>query len=178
METQQEQPVQKTEENLETDNKKTSDIEPIEKIQPSHKTLSNFEKKKFHPNKVYFHPHHQGHNNYSSYANQGTMGKNRTNSEKYSRVRYSGQAYNKNSYNDPRNKNYKFNPKKRNQETFYNNDHSHQRNTDEKLDFINPYIEAENYDKYNDFAKLPNLNFLKQNSKQKPNSSNTKNKVI
>ena len=167
METQQEQPVQKTEENLETDNKKTSDIEPIEKIQPSHKTLSNFEKKKFHPNKGYFHPHHPGHNNYSGYANQGTMGKNRAGSEKYSRVRYTGQAYNKNSYNDPRNKNYKFNPKKRNQETFYNNDHSHQRNTDEKLDFINPYIEAENYDKYNDFAKLPNLNFLKQNSKQK-----------
>ena len=168
METQQEQPVQKTEENLETDNKKASDIEPIEKIQPSHKTLSNFEKKKnFHQNKGYFHPHHQSHNNYSSYSNQSSMGKNRTNLEKYSRVRYTGQNYNKNSYNDPRNKNYKFNPKKRNQDSFHNNDHSHQRNTDDKLDFINPYIEADNYDKYNDFAKLPNLNFLKQNSKQK-----------
>jgi len=57
--------------------------------------------------------------------------------------------------------------KKRNQEPYYNNDHNHQRNTDEKLDFINPYIEAENFEKYNDFDKLPNLNFLKQNSKQK-----------
>ena len=168
MENQQEQPIEKTEEKTETDNKQSTDIEPIEKIQPSYKVISNFDKKKnFHQNKGYFHPYHPNHNTYSNYGNQNTMGKNRTNSEKYSRTRYQGQNYNKSNYNDPRNKNHKFNQKKRNQEPYYNNDHNHQRNTDEKLDFINPYIEAENFEKYNDFDKLPNLNFLKQNSKQK-----------
>ena len=170
MENQQEQPLEKPEEKLETDNKnsKSTDIEPIEKIQPSHKAISNFDKKKnFHQNKGYFHPYHQNHNTYSNYGNQNTMVKNRTNSEKYSRTRYQGQNYSKSNYNDPRNKNYKFNTKKRNQDNYYNNDHNHQRNTDEKLDFINRYIEAENFEKYKDFANLPNLNFLKQNAKQK-----------
>ena len=171
MENQQEQPNPQKEEKIETDNKKpiSSDIEPIEKIQPSHKVISNFDKKKnFHQNKGHFHNYHQNHNNnYSSYSNSNIMGKNRTNSEKYNRIRYSGSNYNKNNYNDPRNKNYKFAQKKRNQDSYYNNDHTHQRNTDEKLEFINPYIEAEKYDKYNDFDKLPNLNFLKQNAKQK-----------
>ena len=171
MENQQEQPNPQKEEKIETDNKKpiSSDIEPIEKIQPSHKIISNFDKKKnFHQNKGHFHNYHQNHNNnYSSYSNSNIMGKNRTNSEKYNRIRYPGSNYNKNNYNDPRNKNYKFAQKKRNQDSYYNNDHTHQRNTDEKLEFINPYIEAEKYDKYNDFDKLPNLNFLKQNAKQK-----------
>ena len=37
------------------------------------------------------------------------MGKNRTNSEKYNKNRFQGgQTFSKNSYNDPRNKNFKF----------------------------------------------------------------------
>ena len=116
MENQQEQPNPQKEEKIETDNKKpiSSDIEPIEKIQPSHKIISNFDKKKnFHQNKGHFHNYHQNHNNnYSSCSNSNLMGKNRTNSEKYNRIRYSGSNYNKNNYNDPRNKNYKFAQKK------------------------------------------------------------------
>ena len=129
MENQQEQPNPQKEEKIETDNKKSAstDIEPIEKIQPSHKIISNFDKKKnFHQNKGHFHNYHQNHNNnYSGYSNSNTMGKNRTNSEKYNRIRYSGSNYNKNNYNDPRNKNYKFAQKKRNQDSYYNNEHTH-----------------------------------------------------
>ena len=173
MENQPENQNQNMEENLEQENKKSTDIESIEKIQPSHKSNSNFEKKKmFHQNKGHFnfnnHNYHQGYNNNNyNYSNQSTLGKNRTNSEKYNRVRYQGPNYNKNNFNDQRNKMHKFNQKKRNSDLFHNNDYNYQRTSDEKLVFINPYEEAENYENYNDFAKLPNLNFLKQNSKQK-----------
>ena len=175
MENQPEKQYQISEEKIEQDNKKPPDIESIETIQPSHKINNAFDKKKnFHPNKGHFnfnnHNYYQGYNNnYSSnYNNQSAMGKNRTNSEKYNKNRFQGgQTFSKNSYNDPRNKNFKFNPKKRNQDTYYNNDHNYSRNSDEKLEFVNPYVEVENYDNYYDFSKLPNLNFLKQNLKQK-----------
>ena len=175
MENQPEKQDQISEEKIEQDNKKPPDIESIETIQPSHKINNAFDKKKnFHPNKGHFnfnnHNYYQGYNNnYSSnYNNQSAMGKNRTNSEKYNKNRFQGgQTFSKNSYNDPRNKNFKFNPKKRNQDTYYNNDHNYSRNSDEKLEFVNPYVEVENYDNYYDFSKLPNLNFLKQNLKQK-----------
>ena len=171
MENQQEQPIQKTEEKIETNNKASVDIEPIEKIQPSYKSNSGYERKKnFHQigGKSYYHNYHQGHNNnYTGYPNPNTMGKNRTNSEKYSHSRYQERNYGKNNHNDQRSKIYKYNTKKRNQDIMHINDNNHQRNNDEKLDFINPYVEAENFENYNEFAKLPNLNFLKQNSKQK-----------
>ena len=172
MENQSEKQDQISDEKIEQDNKKPPDIESIETIQPSHKINNTFDKKKnFHQNKGYFnnHNYYQGYNNYSSnYSNQSTMGKNRTNSEKYNKGRYQGgQNFTKNGYNDQRNKNFKFNPKKRNQDTYYNNDHNHSRTSDDKLEFINPYVEAENFENYHDFSKLPNLNFLKQNSKQK-----------
>ena len=165
MENQQEKQIQATEEKIEPDNKNSTDIEQIEKIQPSHKSNFMYDKKKFHPNKGYFNPsnhnHHQGHN-YSNYQNQNTMNKNRTNSEKYNaRGRYI-----KSTYIDPRSKNNRYIPKKRNQEPFHNNDFNHQKNSDEKLDFVNPYEEAENFEHYREFEKLPNLNFLKQNIKQ------------
>ena len=169
MEKQEEQPIQNSEEKLETDIKKLNDIEPIEKIQPSHKVNQNFDKKKpYHQIKGHFHNYHQNHNNtYSSYSNQNIIGKNRTNSEKYNRGRFPASNYAKTSYNDQRNKIFKYNQKKRNQDLYYNNEFIPQKNSDEKLDFINPYFEANNFENYNDFNKLPNLNFLKQNSKQK-----------
>ena len=174
MENQPEKQEEISAEKFEQDNKKPPDIESIETIQPSHKVNNNFDKKKnFHQNKNYFNfnnhnNYYQGYNNYSSnYNNPNTMGKNRTNSEKYNKGRYQGQNFNKNTYNDQRNKIHKFNPKKKFQDPYHNNDHNHSRMSDEKLEFVNPYVEAENMDNYHDFAKLPNLNFLKQNSKQK-----------
>ena len=171
----QEKPIQNQEGIPDPDNKLQNDIESIERIQPSFKGISNFDKKKiFHQKPGYFgfnnHNYYQNHQNYpSNYSNQNTMGKNRTNSEKFNtRVRYQNQNYSKNNYNDIRVKNFKFNQKKRNQDSFHNNDHNHRRvSDDEKLEFINPYEEAKNYSNYDEFDKLPNLNFLKQNSKQK-----------
>ena len=100
MEKQEEQPIQNSEEKLETDIKKLNDIEPIEKIQPSHKVNQNFDKKKpYHQIKGHFHNYHQNHNNtYSSYSNQNIIGKNRTNSEKYNRGRFPASNYAKTSY--------------------------------------------------------------------------------
>ena len=160
----------KNNENIESNIKETNNIEPIETIQSSFKGNTNYEKRKNyqqsyhkpnHFNKNNSHPYYQ-----NSFANQITLSKNRKGSIKYIDQRYINQNY-KNSNIDSKNKNLNF-KKKRNQEMNHNNDHNNSTFNDNKLNFVNGYKEADDLSNYkNEFSKIGNLNFLKQNWKQK-----------
>ena len=143
----------------EQDNKELNNIEPIETLQYSHKNNQNYKNKNFHQNKnSYFHPKYFQNN----FSNNTTMGKNRIN--------YNQNNYKNNTNNEIKNKNYNY-KKKRNQDLSHNNEHNNTFNdnkNDNKLNFIYKYKEAEDFSNYeSEFSKFSNLNFLKQNWKQK-----------
>ena len=158
---------EKNNDNVESNIRESSNIEPIETIQSSSsfKGNSNYDKRKNyqtnhhkpnHFNNYGNHPYYQ-----NNYANQNTMSKNRKGSIKYSN-------YIKTSNIDNKNKNYNTFRKKKNQEIDHNNDHNNSTINDNKLVFINSYKEAEDLNFYkSEFSKIGNLNFLKQNWKQK-----------
>ena len=157
---------EKNNENTESSNKESNDIEPIETIQSSHKGNQNFEKRKNYYQKPYHNNNHY-HQGYSNFPNQNTMSKNRTNSVKYTGSRYSNSNYGKNINNEQKNKNYNH-KKKRIQDINYNEYNNVNKSDSNKLNFINKYKEAEDLNYYNtEFNKIGNLNFLKQNWKQK-----------
>ena len=146
----------------------SNSIEPIETIQSSFKGNSNYDKRKnfqqihHKPNHFNNYNNHQYNQNY--YQNQNTMNKNRKGSIKYDQ-RYN-QNYAKISNIDNKNKNNTYFKKKRNQDMIHNNDHNNL--NDIKLNFIHPYKEADDLSNYkNEFQKIGNLNFLKQNWKQR-----------
>ena len=141
----------------------TNSIEPIETIQSSFKGNSNYDKRK-NFQQIHHKPNHFNYNNHqynqSYFQNTNTMNKNRKGSIKY-------QNYSKNLNIDNKNKNNNYFKKKRNQDIIHNNDHNSLIN-DNKLVFINPYKEADDLSNYkNEFQKIGNLNFLKQNWKQR-----------
>ena len=159
---------EKISENIESSIKDSNNIEPIEIIQSSFKGNPNYEKRK-----NYQMNHHKPNhfNNYSShpyYSNNNTIGKNRKGS-----VKYNDQRYNyKNANNDNKSKNYKQYGKKKNQDNDPNND-------DYKLVFINPYKEAKDLTYYKtEFGKIGNLNFLKQNWKQRKTLEEESNEIL
>ena len=161
----------KNNENIESNNKESNNIEPIETIQSSFKGNSNYDKRKNYQ-QSYHKPNHFNKNSNHGYyqnnfANQITIGK-RKGSIKYNNDQRSiYQNFNKNSNIDSKSKNLNF-KKKRNQEMNHNNDHNNSTFNDNKLNFINSYKEADDLSNYkNEFSKIGNLNFLKQNWKQK-----------
>lgn len=157
---------EKNNENVESGNKESNEIEPIETIQSSFKGNSNFEKRKNYYPKPYHNNNHY-HTGYSNFPNQSTMSKNRTNSVKYSGSRYSNQNYGKNINNEAKNKNYNH-KKKRIQDITYNEYNNVNKSETNKLNFVNKYKEAEDLNYYDtEFSKIGNLNFLKQSWKQK-----------
>ena len=157
---------EKNNENTESRNKESNDIEPIETIQSSFKGNTNFEKRKNYYQKPYHNNNHY-HQGYSNFPNQNTMSKNRTNSVKYSGSRYSNPNYGKNINNEPKNKNYNH-KKKRIQDINYNEYNNANKSDSNKLNFVNKYKEAEDLNYYDtEFSKIGNLGFLKQNWKKK-----------
>ena len=162
---------EKNDENNESNNKESTNIEPIETIQSSFKGNSNYGKIKNYQSNHHKPNHFNNHNNHTYYpnnfANQNTISKNRKASLKiYNDTRYNNPNYIKNI--DAKNKIYSGYKKKRIPEMNNNNDHNNSQINDNKLIFINPYKEAEDFTNYDkEFSKFNNLNFLKQSWKQK-----------
>ena len=166
MEIKDKEPDKISEKKAESNNKESTNIEPIETIQSSFKgnTRKNFQQNHHKQN------HFNNYNNHTYYpnnfANQNTISKNRKGSLKvYSDQRYPNFIKNSDTKNKLYNNNYK---KKRIQEMNNNNNDYNSQVNDNKLNFINSYKEAEDFSNYEkEFSKFNNLNFLKQNWKQK-----------